>query len=142
MPRPNDQRKRLRAVGSQGGRPKKLCNSPESPSEYHDIRATQFPSPSPTIANIPSSQSDPNSSLSQSSSSGSTNREPSKSTLWRRAQRERENARKQQELEVMSGSENWEDIEREVEEKWPMVTKAIRETVLMKGIPVSLISQG
>ena len=57
-------------------------------------------------------------------------------------QRERENARKQQELEVMSGSENWEDIEREVEEKWPMVTKAIRETVLMKGIPVSLISQG
>jgi len=38
-------------------------------------------------------------------------------------QRERENARKQQELELMSGSENWENIEREVEKKWPMVTK-------------------
>ena len=39
----------------------------------------------------------------------------------------------------MAIGQNWQDIAREVEVKWPMVTKEIWETVLKKGM--KLISQ-
>ena len=79
----------------------------------------------------------PTTSSDNATSSPSTTRGPSRSTLWRRAQKAKENEQQQkqpaQSCQVDAES-NWEDIEKLVEEKWPMVAREIRATVLKKGI--------
>ena len=61
---------------------------------------------------------------------------PSRSTLWRRAQRQKaEESKRIEQLERSRNAEHdWQDIDRLVEKKWPMVTKDIRATILFKGI--------
>jgi len=135
----------MRTIGSEEGRAKKPCESPESHSPA--LNANQFPSSSQQnmAANI-ANRSDPefnghshNPTISSdnTTSSPSTTRGPSQSTLWRRAQKAKE--KKQQQKEQAQSSQgdaesNWEDIEKLVEEKWPMVAREIRATVLKKGI--------
>ena len=138
----------MRAAGSQGGRPKKLCDLSDSPiqqqnishteSEYEDEQDNLHPAISeselPTISNEPTAPLGRPSHNSVWGNNSGTGKGPSKSTLWRRAQREREQLREQEELDLGGDEDNWEDLMREVEEKWPMVSKEIRATVLKKGM--------
>jgi len=143
MPRIEKKRKHMRTIGSEGGRSKKLCDSPESGTSTLNANNK----PQNLVANHshnPHAKSDY--SLNHLSShhqnaepSSSTTRGPSRSTLWRRAQKanEREKQRIAQEQQSLVDAEgNWEDIEKLVEEKWPMVAKEIRVTVLKKGMMI------
>jgi len=135
----------MRTIGSEGGRAKKPCESPESHSPT--LNANQFPSSSQQnmAANIANTSNpefnahahNPTTSSDNATSSPSTTRWLSRSTLWRRAQKAKEKEQQQKEQGQRSqvdAESNWEDIEKLVKEKWPMVARGIQATVLKKGI--------
>ena len=149
MPRINKKQKLKRQSGSQGGRPKKLCDISESPmGEYSTLDSGQISAIPPRSqqnqhlisSHFNNSQSISNSLIQPSGTEGNagtnTQKGPSRTTLWRRRQREQERVRGQEERNEGNRVEDWEDTDHQVEEKWPMVTKEIRTTVLKQGMIV------
>ena len=139
MPRLVKKRKHMRTIGSEGGRAKKPCDSPESristsnTNENNQNDQHAEPNYSATHLSPPRQIGD---------DSSGTIPGPSRSTVWRRAQKVKELERKRIEQEQQSqvdAESNWEDIEKLVEEKWPIVAREIRATVLTKGM-ISLLS--
>ena len=141
MPPIQQKRKCLRRIGSHGGRSKKVCQ--QSPTAGSNSSQDEF------VLNEESDEEAANrvhGSLGGSqdigtggSGSGQGGKKgPAKSTLWRRAQKEKEKQRLQ-EASVDERLENsWEDLETQVEEKWPMVGKEVRLIVLKKGMLILL----
>lgn len=54
-----------------------------------------------------------------------TRKGPSRTTLWRKRQKEQERVKEQEERNEGNRVENWEDTDSQVEEKWSIVTKKI-----------------
>ena len=132
MPRLTNKRKHMRAIRPEGGRPKKRSDVHESVSSEPDIGNSSVQRPPSQQQSPPQRSVSISGNSAPAEQSTPASKGPSRTTLWRRAKKEREMENEGQ--NELNAEENWEDMEQLVEEKWPRVSKEIRTTVLKRGI--------
>ena len=146
MLRHNNKQNHRRSIGLEGGHPEKCSDIADSTSPEPDISERQSPHDLSLQPITPERSGLLNNNAANTANTTSTSKGPARSTIWRRAQKEKEKEKErqrrvEQQQNEDNAEENWEDIERLVEEKWPMVSKEIRATVLKRGmIDLNLLS--
>jgi len=80
-----------------------------------------------------------NNNVTNTANTTSTLKGPARCPIWRSAPKKKAKKKErpwrvQQQQDEENAEENWDDMERLVEEKWPMVTKEMRGTLLKRGM--------